>query len=104
MEPQPQRFTGLTNSEILELGRKIAEDIETEVFKVVHGPELRGLIKLLILAVLADGHVLVRGPIGLGKTLACTALAKTVGGVFNKRQFTPDMLPSELTGYPFYNQ
>lgn len=98
------RFSGLTNTQILEEGRKIAANIEAEVSQVIYGPELRGLVKILILSLFADGHVLVRAPIGLGKTLTCAALARTIGGVTKKRQFTPDMLPSELTGFPFYNQ
>ncbi|MFZ2202399.1 MAG: AAA family ATPase, partial [Microgenomates group bacterium] len=89
---------------ILERGQKVALAIEAEIHKVVFGPELHALADIMILAVFADSHIVVRAPVGLAKTLACTALAQTIGGVFNKRQFRPDMLPSELSGFPFYNQ
>ncbi len=88
----------------LELGRTVAAAIETEIKKVVYGPELHALTDILILAVFADSHIVVRAPVGLAKTLACTALAQTIGGTFNKRQFRPDMLPSELSGFEIYNQ
>ncbi len=90
--------------ETLERGRKIASAIETEVRKVVYGPELQPLIDILILALFADGHVLVQAPVGLAKTLTCAALAKTIGGVFNRLVFLPDMLPSVLSGYDVFNQ
>ncbi len=93
-----------TKRNMLALGREVAGSIEAEILKVVYGPELQALTDILILSVFADSHVIVRGPVGLAKTLACTALAKTIGGTFTKRQFTPDMLPSELTGFPIYNQ
>ena len=101
MEP---RSSDLSKQEVLKLGQKVALAIETEVHKVVYGPELHALTDILILAVFADSHIVVRAPVGLAKTLACTALAQTIGGVFNKRQFRPDMLPSELSGFEIFNQ
>ena len=90
--------------DILTQGRIITSAMETEVKKVVYGPELHALTDILILAVFADSHLVVRAPVGLAKTLACTALAQTIGGVFTKRQFRPDMLPSELSGFEIFNQ
>ena len=90
--------------EILAHGHEVTRAIETEVAKVVFGEEMKVLVDFLILSVFADGHALVRAPVGLGKTLACTAIAQAIGGVFHKRQFRPDMLPSELSGFPIYNQ
>ncbi len=98
------RFSNLNNQGVLALGRQVAAAIQTEVKKVVYGPELSALTDILILAVFADSHLVVRAPVGLAKTLACTALAQALGGVFNKRQFRPDMLPSELSGFEIYNQ
>lgn len=98
------RFTGLSNPEILDAGRTIAKAIEEEIYKVVYGPELHALTKILVLAVFADSHVVVRAPVGLAKTLVCNALAQTIGGTFNKRQFRPDMLPAELSGYEYFDQ
>jgi len=82
----------------------VIRGIEAEVAKVVFGDEMKILVDFLILSILADGHVVVRAPVGLGKTLACTAIAQAIGGNFRKRQFRPDMLPSELSGFEIYNQ
>lgn len=56
----------------------------------------------LLLAVLADGHLLVEGPPGLAKTRAVQALAKGIEGDFHRVQFTPDLLPADLTGTDIY--
>ncbi len=98
------RFTGLPNDEALLLGRQIVLDMKAEISKVVFGPELESLTDIMIMALLADSHVVVRAPIGMAKTLACNAMAQTIGGVFNKRQFRPDMLASEISGSISYNQ
>ena len=56
----------------------------------------------LLIALLADGHLLVEGPPGLAKTRAVNALAKGVEGSFHRVQFTPDLLPADLTGTDIY--
>ncbi|MGF1746035.1 AAA family ATPase [Vibrio minamisatsumaniensis] len=56
------------------------------------------LVKQLMIALLADGHILVEGPPGLAKTRAVKSLADCVEGDFNRIQFTPDLLPADLTG------
>lgn len=56
----------------------------------------------LLIAVLADGHLLVEGPPGLAKTRAVNALAKSIEGDFHRIQFTPDLLPADLTGTDIY--
>jgi len=56
----------------------------------------------LLVALLADGHLLVEGPPGLAKTRAVNALAKGVEGSFHRVQFTPDLLPADLTGTDIY--
>ena len=94
----------MENSEILSHGRDIALAIEREIEKVVFGEELKVLVDVLILGVFADGHIVTRAPVGLAKTLACNALAQALGGIARKRQFRPDMLPSELSGFEIYNQ
>jgi MoxR-like ATPase len=58
----------------------------------------------LVLAVVAGGHVLLEGAPGVAKTLACRALAAAVGGVFRRVQFTPDLLPSDVTGTRIFDQ
>src|SRR5690554_2532070 len=56
----------------------------------------------LLIALLADGHLLVEGPPGLAKTRAVNALAKGIEGDFHRIQFTPDLLPADLTGTDIY--
>lgn len=60
------------------------------------------LTKNLLIALLADGHLLVEGPPGLAKTRAINALAKGITGDFHRVQFTPDLLPADLTGTDIY--
>jgi MoxR-like ATPase len=60
------------------------------------------LVERLLVALLADGHLLVEGPPGLAKTRAVKALAQGVEGDFQRVQFTPDMLPADLTGSDIY--
>jgi MoxR-like ATPase len=60
------------------------------------------LVVRLLLALLADGHLLVEGPPGLAKTRAIKALAQGIEGNFQRLQFTPDMLPADLTGSDIY--
>jgi MoxR-like ATPase len=61
------------------------------------------LLDGLLIALLADGHVLLEGLPGLAKSLAVSSLARAVGGVFHRVQFTPDMLPADLVGTHVYN-
>jgi MoxR-like ATPase len=61
-------------------------------------------IELLLVALIADGHVLLEDVPGLGKTLIAKSLAKSIGGSFRRVQFTPDLLPSDVTGFNVYNQ
>lgn len=60
------------------------------------------LVKQLLLSLLADGHILVEGPPGLAKTRAVKVLADSIEGSFQRVQFTPDLLPSDLTGTDIY--
>ena len=62
------------------------------------------LTQALLIAILADGHLLVEGPPGLAKTRAVNALAKGVEGSFQRVQFTPDVLPADVTGTDIYRQ
>jgi MoxR-like ATPase len=58
----------------------------------------------LVLALIADGHVLLEGPPGLAKTLACRALAAALSGEFKRIQFTPDLLPADIVGTRIFDQ
>jgi MoxR-like ATPase len=61
-------------------------------------------IELLLVGLLADGHVLLEDIPGLGKTLIAKSLAKSMGASFRRVQFTPDLLPADITGFNVYNQ
>lgn len=62
------------------------------------------LVRMLIIALLSEGHVLLEGLPGLAKTRAVRELARYVGGEFRRIQFTPDLLPSDITGSEIYQQ
>ncbi|MBU2054393.1 MAG: AAA family ATPase, partial [Proteobacteria bacterium] len=64
----------------------------------------RDCLELLLAALLADGHVLLEDVPGVGKTLMAKSLARSIGGRFRRVQFTPDLLPSDITGFNVYNQ
>src|SRR5690554_7327208 len=76
--------------------RQLREFLNREV---IGQPELT---EHLLIALLADGHLLVEGPPGLAKTRAVNALAKGIEGDFHRIQFTPDLLPADLTGTDIY--
>src|SRR2546423_13518579 len=69
---------------------------------VIDGKE--GVTDLLMVALLCEGHVLFEDVPGIGKTSMAKALAKSLGCSFQRIQFTPDLLPSDITGITFYNQ
>jgi MoxR-like ATPase len=64
----------------------------------------RRVLELMTVALLAGGHVLLEDVPGLGKTVMAKALAKSMGGAFRRIQFTPDLLPSDVTGFSVYDQ
>ncbi|WP_103108332.1 AAA family ATPase [Brevibacillus reuszeri] len=77
---------------------KLIDNIE----KVLIGK--RSVIEMMVAAVLANGHVLLEDVPGVGKTMLVRALAKSVGGEFKRIQFTPDLLPTDVTGVAIFNQ
>ncbi len=80
------------------LCRKIVENIS----RVIVGKDQS--VELLLVGLLSEGHVLVEDIPGLGKTLLAKCLARSIGGSFRRVQFTPDLLPSDITGFNVYNQ
>ena len=79
-----------------------SEAILTEVEKVIVGK--RDTLNLLLVGVLANGHVLIEDFPGLAKTLIARSLAQVMGLEFRRIQFTPDLLPSDITGSSLYDQ
>jgi len=77
------------------------DSVRTVLKQVIVGQE--DLIEGLLVALLADGHVLLEGLPGLAKSLAVSSLAQAVGGQFRRIQFTPDLLPADLVGTHVYN-
>jgi len=75
--------------------------IAANVSKIIVGKS--EAIELLLVALLAEGHVLLEDAPGLGKTLMAKALAKSIGGSFRRVQFTPDLLPADITGFNVYD-
>ncbi len=63
-----------------------------------------GVVEGLLLGLIANGHVLLEGPPGLAKTLACRSLAAALEGEFKRIQFTPDLLPSDIVGTRIFDQ
>jgi MoxR-like ATPase len=81
---------------------RIADKIIENIACVIVGKDRA--IELLLVALLADGHVLLEDVPGVGKTLLAKSLAKSIGGSFSRIQFTPDLLPADITGFNVYNQ
>ena len=78
--------------------KKIIENVE----KVIVGK--RTAVELATISLLCNGHVLIEDVPGVGKTSLVSALAKSINASFRRIQFTPDVLPSDITGFSVYNQ
>lgn len=79
-----------------------ADKIIDNVEKVIVGK--RGVIELALAAMLAEGHILFEDVPGVGKTILVRSLARSIDCSFRRIQFTPDLLPSDVTGISIYNQ
>ncbi|SIC32948.1 putative moxR protein [Mycobacteroides abscessus subsp. abscessus] len=72
------------------------EKLKREIGKVIVGRDKEA--ELLVISLIFNGHVLLESVPGTGKTLMAKTFAETVGGKFSRIQFTPDVLPSDITG------
>ncbi|MFH2103161.1 MAG: MoxR family ATPase [Chloroflexota bacterium] len=82
--------------------KAFGEKLFTNLEKVIVGK--RSTIELITVGLLSQGHILIEDVPGVGKTVLARSLAKSLGCSFNRLQFTPDMLPSDVTGVSIYNQ
>ena len=89
----------VADDELARASERVAR-MRAEVGRVVIGQAEE--VEQVLLAFLAGGHVLIEGVPGLGKTLLVLALARTFGGKFARVQFTPDLMPSDVTGHVVY--
>lgn len=80
----------------------ICQKLVENISKVMVGK--KQTIELLLVALIAEGHVLVEDVPGVAKTLLAKCLAKSMGGTFNRIQFTPDLMPADITGFNVYDQ
>lgn len=80
----------------------LTQDISSEIERAVVGKA--ETVRHSILTLLCNGHLLIEDIPGVGKTTLAKALAQSIGGVFHRIQFTPDLLPADITGAAIYNQ
>ena len=85
-------------SDVQEIANRIVENIE----RVIVGK--RSSVQLTVLGLLCQGHMLIEDVPGVGKTVLAKAVARSVGCKFQRIQFTPDMLPTDVTGVSVFNQ
>ncbi len=89
-------------NELIQKESAFIDLIKLEMNKVIIGQS--HMVERLLIALLANGHILLEGVPGLAKTLAINTLSKTIDADFSRIQFTPDLLPADLLGTMIYNQ
>ncbi len=106
--PEAENTEASSNSEVpfenrLDLSelQNMISNIRTEIKKIIVGQD--NMIDLMICALLADGHILVEGVPGVAKTLTARLFAKTLDTGFSRIQFTPDLMPADITGTSVFN-
>lgn len=80
------------------LAREIVQNVENVIVGKTE------VVELVVIALISRGHVLIEDVPGVGKTMIARSIARSVGCEFQRIQFTPDLLPSDITGVSFYNQ
>jgi MoxR-like ATPase len=91
-----------THTDEIRQVQEATRSIRQNVGRVIVGKE--EVIDLLMVALLCEGHILFEDVPGIGKTMMAKSLAKSLGCSFQRIQFTPDLLPSDITGITFFNQ
>lgn len=100
MEDQQTEFQSALQPEIDLLNRRVMQ-IKKEIGKVVVGQE--AIIDLLLAGIFTGGHILLEGVPGIAKTLTAKLVAKSVSVTFSRIQFTPDLMPTDVTGTTVFN-
>lgn len=100
-QPTPNKQASEQNSARIQAAYNKMMQLKNEVAKAVIGQT--PVINEVLICLLAGGHALVEGVPGLGKTLLVKALAKAIDGKFSRVQFTPDLMPSDVTGHTMYD-
>jgi MoxR-like ATPase len=91
-----------TLDNVQERVKAVADRLSANVEKVIVGKPAE--VQLTVIGLLCQGHLLIEDVPGVGKTMLAKALARSIGTSFNRIQFTPDMLPSDVTGVSIFNQ
>ena len=97
MQIKKGKSKGILKLNVREVSKRIVDEVST----IVVGKKLE--IEMLIVALLCEGHVLLEGVPGIGKTLLAKTFAQAIGGSYKRIQMTPDLLPADITGSQVYN-
>jgi MoxR-like ATPase len=89
-----------TRTDLTELSAAV-EDLRRQIKKIIVGQD--EMVRLIVTALLADGHVLIEGVPGVAKTLTAKLVARSLAVQFSRIQFTPDLMPSDVLGTPVFN-
>lgn len=92
----------VSEQSLIRLVQEVGSTIQQNVGKVIVGKS--DSVELALIALLADGHILMEDVPGVGKTMLARAIARSLGCEFQRIQFTPDLLPSDVTGVSVFNQ
>ncbi|NIV36949.1 MAG: AAA family ATPase, partial [Anaerolineae bacterium] len=82
--------------------KQAADRVVENIARVIVGKD--EVIELCLVALLCEGHILLEDVPGIGKTTLAKAIARSIGCSFRRIQFTPDLLPSDVTGILYFNQ
>ena len=102
MDPTTSQIDIRELNDLIQKESAFVDLVTMEISKNIVGQKY--MVERLLLALLANGHILLEGVPGLAKTLAIRSLASTMHGKFSRIQFTPDLLPADLVGTMIYNQ